>query len=263
MVAQGLAGGLGVLVVAATGRLPRSLSLYRSKAFLLRLSLFVSHVMCVYAAVQLVETQAMPGVVFCNYLWPTLALLWSIRLTSIRIPRPWLFSLGIALATLALALEFGGSMLSFAASGNNGIAFVIAIFGANAWGLYSAVTRKWGDVSGGSAVTPLFLLACGGIAAITSGLNAILSAATDVLQLPPAAVAVGICNFIAYLCWDVGIRKGNPVSLTMLSDLIPWLSLAAVSVFLHIAIANSTVVSALVLVAGGMLARFGTMQSRR
>ena len=258
MVAQGLAGGLGAIVLAVSGRLPQSLSIYLSPAFLLRLTLFVSHVMCIYAAVQLVETRAMPGVIFCNYLWPTLALLYAVRLTSVRIPRPKLFALGIGVTALALTLEFGQSMLIFASSGNNGVAFFIAIAGANAWGLYSAVTRRWGEVSGGSAVTPLFLLTCGGIAALLNWLAVTPSVGTSAFQVTPVALAVGIINFIAYLCWDIGIRKGDAISLTLLSDFIPCLSLAAVSLLLQISIGSSTVISAIVLVGGAVITRLAT-----
>jgi drug/metabolite transporter (DMT)-like permease len=199
VVAQGLAGVLGTTVMLYRGVLPRSITTYLSAPFLLRLALFVSHVMLIYSAVHVVERASMPGVLFCNYLWPTLVLVYSISFANLKVLRMGLFSLGISTALLALFVEFGISAFGVPVSQGDLEAYLLAFLAANSWGIYSAVTRRWGDRSGGSAVTPLFLLLCG---VIGVGLQFYLDSPLRLGDtVSAAAVGVGLCNFIAYLCW--------------------------------------------------------------
>jgi drug/metabolite transporter (DMT)-like permease len=76
-------------------------------------------------------------------------------------------------------------------------------------------------------------------------------------------IIAGILNFIAYLCWDIGVRKGNVVSLSLLADFIPWLSLTATSIVLGVAIDPMTKLSAAILVIGALTARLGTIERVR
>lgn len=257
VVAQGLAGTLGVLAMVIQRKLPNKLSVYVSRAFAVRLVFFVSHVLLLYAAVQLVDRAALPGVVFCNYLWPTLVMVYSLLLTKIRIARRGVFAAGIAVVLVAIFVEFGSDVLDLSLSRSSGIAFFLAFLAANAWGAYSAFTRRYGDLGGGSAVTPLFLLTCGGIGLLLTLLTATPSMAVNQFSVSGTAVVIGVCNFIAYLCWDVGMRKGNVVTLTLLADFIPWLSLLTLSALLGVGIGSRTLVSAFLLVCGGVTARIG------
>jgi drug/metabolite transporter (DMT)-like permease len=257
VVAQGLAGLLGALVMLVQGKLPRKASVYCSYAFVVRLVLFVSHVLLLYVAVQLVDRAALPGVVFCNYLWPTLVMLYSLFLTNLRIARRAVFAAGIAVVLVAIFVEFGSALFDVSLSRSSAIAFLFAFLAANSWGAYSAFTRRCGDVGGGSAVTPLFLLTCGGVGFVLSGFTAATPMAASHFSVSGIAIVIGVCNFMAYLCWDVGMRKGNVVTLTLLADFIPWLSLVAMNVLLGVGIADRTFASAFLLVCGGVIARIG------
>jgi drug/metabolite transporter (DMT)-like permease len=219
--------------------------------------LFISHVLLLYVAVQLVDRVAMPGVVFCNYLWPTLVMVYSLVLTDIRIARRGIFVAGIAVVLIAIFIEFGSVVLDVSLSRSNGVAFLLAFLAANAWGAYSAFTRRYGESGGGSAVTPLFSLICGGIGLLLACVSGFQSIAAPQLSVSGVALVVGVCNLIAYLCWDVGMRRGNVVTLSLLADFIPWLSLLTMSVLLGVTIENRTLISAFLLVCGGVTARIG------
>jgi drug/metabolite transporter (DMT)-like permease len=257
VVTQGVAGALGVLFMAIRRKLPNKLSVYVSRAFAVRLVFFVSHILLLYVAVQLVDRAALPGVVFCNYLWPTLVMVYSLLLTNIRIARRGIFAAGIAVVLAAIFVEFGSVVLDVSLSRSSGIAFFLAFLAANAWGAYSAFTRRYGDLGGGSAATPLFLLICGGLGLLLAWVTVDPSIAVNQFSVSGTAIVVGVCNFIAYLCWDVGMRRGNVVTLTLLADFIPWLSLLTFSALLGVGIENRTLVSAFLLVCGGITARIG------
>jgi drug/metabolite transporter (DMT)-like permease len=224
--------------------------------------LFVAHIFGVYAAVRIVNRSVLPGVIFCNYLWPSLVLLYSVVIAKLAVPRPALFGLGVATVIFALLLEFGLGGIRSAFDSQSVWGLVLALFAANAWGLYSAITRRFGEVSGGSGVIPLFHLMSAAIALIAFLLSGEPSGRwADILVSWPI-LAAGIANFIAYLCWDIGTRKGGIVTLSLLADFIPWLSLAATSLLLGVEIEERTILSAAILVGGALTARLGTMASR-
>jgi drug/metabolite transporter (DMT)-like permease len=195
-------------------------------------------------------------------MWPTLALVYALVISKIKVAKPILFAIGIGLTVVAIIIEFAWPVITVALSSGSLLAILIAFVGANSWGLYSAVTRRFGDVSGGSAVTPLYPLSCGAIAAlmiVIGGGDRVDSSLAD-LKISVPALFAALFNFIAYLCWDIGLRKGNIFSLTLLADFIPWMSLAAVSLLLGVELNWRTLMSALLLVAGAVIARLSAMR---
>jgi len=138
-------------------------------------------------------------------------------------------------------------------------AYALAFAGALAWGLYSALSRRFGAQTGGTKVLPLFQATLGA-ALVPSLLPG--SSSWSHFTLKAAALLLGYCFllFVAYLTWDRGMSAGNVVLLSLLADLIPWLSLITASVMLHVSIPAKAVVAAVVLVAGAMAIRMGTTQ---
>jgi drug/metabolite transporter (DMT)-like permease len=181
-------------------------------------------------------------------------------IAGLAVPRPFIFGAGIATVIVALLIEFGvgaiGGLDTAAVWGP-----ILALCAANAWGLYSAITRRFGDESGGSSVTPLFQLTCAVVAGCMLLSQDESLGSLDLFFSWPMILA-GVGNFVAYLCWDLGIRKGDIVTLSLLADFIPWLSLAATSLMLHVGIEARTIISAMVLVVGAIMARFGTLARR-
>ena len=58
------------------------------------------------------------------------------------------------------------------------------------------------------------------------------------------------------------MRRGNVVALSLMADFIPWLSLLATGVMLHMAIGRTAVLSAALLISGAIVARYGTLQNK-
>ena len=74
--------------------------------------------------------------------------------------------LGVAIVIVALMLEFGFRGLTQLGALGSYAALVYALIGANAWGAYSALTRRDGQRTGGTTAVPIFQLTCAGIAAL-------------------------------------------------------------------------------------------------
>lgn len=259
---QGFAGLSGLAILWWRKQLPSTGAPYRTSAFATRLVLFVLHIFLLYVAVSSISREGLPAVIFCNYLWPSLVLIYSIPIARVRVPNPVLMGLGIAIVVIALMLEFGFRGFAQLSALGGYAAILYAILGANAWGAYSAITRRDGQSSGGSGVVPVFQLISAGIAALMSFQSTQPGQVTLSLFSWPIIIA-GILNFIAYLCWDIGVRKGNVVSLSLLADFIPWLSLAATSLVLGVTIDPMTKASAGILVVGALTARLGTIERAR
>ena len=263
---QIIAAVSGLAVVLYRKALPLTFAPYRTPAFILRLLFFTLHVTCIYLAVGIVPRSTVPAVIFCNYLWPSLVLFYSIPIAGLKIPRPTIFFLGTLVIILALLIEFGWHGFSEMQIGSAWRGIALALVGANAWGLYSAISRRSASYSGGAAVTPLFHLACAVVA--VAFLPNLLSSSTEhppllamILSWP--IITAGIFNFIAYLCWDIGIRKGSVIALSLLADFIPWLSLSATSFLLGLSISSATKFSAALLVLGALITRIGTIERRK
>jgi len=125
--------------------------------------------------------------------------------------------------------------------------------------MYSALSRREGDATGGATVLPIFQAALG----LALPISFLPGMATWTRLTPVSAlllVAYCFLLFLAYVAWDLGMRQGNVVVLSLLADLIPWFSLAVTNLMLRIDIGRNAVFSAGVLVLGATLARYGTLQ---
>jgi drug/metabolite transporter (DMT)-like permease len=230
----------------------------RHPALYLRWGAFVGHEAMLFAAVILVHPEHLPIVIFMNYLWPTAVILFSVGFAGVRIARWRMFAAGNAVVVAALFAELiGGAELATGDSRDH-LAYALAFAGALCWGLYSAISRRWGSETGGGAPVPLFQIAVAVALALAFPAlppavapGAIWSAA---LALYCAVYALG------YLGWDLGMRRGNIVVLSLGADFIPFMSLAATSVLIGAAIGGRTVVSTAALVGGAMAVRYATTQ---
>jgi len=237
-------------------------AIFRSCYFYARWFFFVLHEGLLIAGIYLVRKQHMPLVILINYLWPTAIIVCSVAIGAVKIRRWWAFLLGSCVVVLSMLYEVlgpAGVTPDVFSSSHDCVAYLIVFVGAISWGMYSALSRREGEASGGAAVLPIFQATLG-LALPISFLPGL--ATWSHLTLRTALLFLGYCFllFIAYIAWDTGMRKGNVVALSLIADLIPWLSLASTSVMLHIAIGSKAAVSAVFLVMGAMVARYGTQQ---
>lgn len=230
----------------------------------LRWFMFVLHACCIITAIYIVQRDNIPFVLLVNYIWPTAIIVFSVILAGVQVTRWWAFIAGSCVVLASLAMEIvGPDGLShhLFASRTDCIAYAVAFVGALSWGLYSALARRDGDNTGGSSVIPFFQLtmACAlPLAFITE--TATFSNLT--FWWGCALAAQCLLTLIAYMTWDYGMRQGNVVALSLCADFIPWLSLTAAWVLLDTRITTTTIISAVTLVAGAILTRYGTLRKR-
>jgi drug/metabolite transporter (DMT)-like permease len=226
---------------------------------------FVMHEGLFFIGVSMVQKEHVPFVILINYLWPTAVILCSVLIAGVKVTRWWAFITGSLVVIASLALEIVGPQglsAELFANRTECIGYAIIFIGAIAWGLYSALSRRGGDAAGGSTVTPLFQLTVAVILVV-----AFLPTMDATLQhLTPVNVALMFCysftQFVAYLLWDYVVRHGSIVILSLMSDFIPWLSLLTTNVILGVDIGQKTVLSAVSLVAGAMITRYGTLAKK-
>jgi drug/metabolite transporter (DMT)-like permease len=221
---------------------------------------FVLHEGSLAGALVLVQRRHMPFVILLNYLWPTAIILCSVLLSVVSVTRWWSVAAGSFLVLASIGLEVLGPGVSAAdlfATRRDGMAYLLAFVGAISWGMYSALSRRFGAQTGGASVLPLFQATLGMTLALS-----FLPGSTAWSNFTPklAALLLGYCFllFVAYLTWDAGMRRGNVVLLSLFADLIPWLSLITMSLMLHIPIPAKATAAAVLLVAGAIVTRMGT-----
>jgi drug/metabolite transporter (DMT)-like permease len=142
--------------------------------------------------------------------------------------------------------------------------YALAAFDAVCWGLYSAISRRSGTVSGGSGVIPIFQGTLGLMLPVLF-LPAMHQWSHGSVLMIAAVGAYCFLQYLAYLSWDIGMRLGNIVVLSLIADFIPFVSLVASHFMLGVDIGNRTIFSAVFLVSGAMVTRYATVagKSRR
>ncbi|HEX9017763.1 MAG TPA: aromatic amino acid DMT transporter YddG [Anaerolineaceae bacterium] len=189
-------------------------------------ALFVIYIVALYLAVGSAATRTQVlAVGLINYLWPGLSLVFSIPILGRRakplLPVGILLALGgVWLATISS--NGGGSLQSWIAETGNLLPYALALVAAICWGLYSNLSRRWaaGNDSGG---VPLFLLASG----VVLGLARLFSPETSHWSMVAAVELLymaALPGMLAYVLWDIAVRKGEIILVASLSYLTPLLS---------------------------------------
>lgn len=223
---------------------------------------FSLHEALFFIGISMVQKAHVPFVILINYLWPTAIIVCSILIAGVKVTRWWAFIAGSCIVVASLALEIlgpGGFSTELFANSADRIAYLLIFIGAIAWGLYSAFSRRGGDAAGGSTVTPLFQLTVAVFLSIF--FLPTMHATWQNISTTSCIFMTCYCftQFLAYLLWDYSVRHGSIVLLSLMSDFIPWLSLLTTSLILGVDIGQKTAFSAVSLVAGAMITRYGTL----
>ncbi len=196
-------------------------------------ALFVIYMVAFALAIGLASTRPQTlEISLINYLWPSLTLLFAIKLQRLHV-RWWLW-LGVALAFSGVIwVVGGGNGLSFAGFAHNvlgnPISYSLAALAAIAWALYSNLVKIYCPNKG---ALPLFLLvtaACLWLMFLFLAPEKIAFTRTSLLEL----CLMSGSTALAYLCWDHAMKKGNATLVAALSYFTPLLSIIISSVWLH------------------------------
>jgi drug/metabolite transporter (DMT)-like permease len=193
-----------------------------------------------------------------NYLWPSLTLLLAIPILEKRATWPLFPGLvavcaGLIIGKVATAPP---EATSEALMHINPLAYTLAVLDAFAWALYSNFSRKLSNPHGASAV-PLYML-------VTSALMLTVSSYTEQphhATTPDYLLLIcwSVATALAYLFWDVGMRFGNVVTISILSMFIPLLSTIITAIMSGHGISALLILSAALVVIGSSICRKGVI----
>jgi drug/metabolite transporter (DMT)-like permease len=238
-----LVGGAGSLVALALRPAERrKLARVSRRYWLVCGGLYVSYALAMNFGVGLATSrQQVLEVGILNYTWPALTLLFAVPIHGLR-PRLWLVpGLVMAFAGVALALlarpGTGVSGLSVAGTlagiRHNPLPYVAGLYCGVSWALYSNLTRK---LAAGTDANPVPCL----VAAVALIYLALLPFAGGTPVWSGRAVgallylAVAV-NLLAYVFWDLAMRRGEHTLVAAASFLTPLLSTAMISLVLRVA----------------------------
>ena len=269
-IAFGLSGLLGFLTQRGRREALPPACVLRVPALYARGVFFVLHEGLVTAAAGLVTRERLPLVILLNYFWPTAVILCSIAFSGVRISRLWAFGAGTLIVLASLLFETVGDSLFVLSRGVSNLDLLgcaLAFVGAVSWGLYSAISRRSGDASGGGSVVPFFQLGLSVIALVCawsgSKEHVLYVNGESLVSVFLPIVGNSLHLSLSYAAWDYSMRHGNIVYVSLFADFIPWLSLLVAVPISGITLTSRTVVSAMTLVVGAMLTRYGTSGTGR
>jgi drug/metabolite transporter (DMT)-like permease len=217
-------------------------------------SLFVIYTAAIYQAVGLAKNrEQVLEVALLNYLWPALTILFSLPLLKKR-ANLWLVpGTVLALAGIALVMTQGASV-SWASfqehMQSNPAAYALALAAAVSWALYSNLARRWSGPEDGGAVE-LFMPATGLVLLVLR----LLTTEPTGWSLRAVGEASGLAAIttLAYVLWDVAMRKGNLLLVVACSYFTPLLSTLVSCAYLRVSPSPKLWVGCLVLVLGSLV----------
>lgn len=216
--------------------------------------LFVLYMTALYLAVGLAATRIQViAVGLINYLWPALSLVFSIPLLRRRAGPLLPVGIILALAGTWLATTSDVQPGELLTGQTSLLPYGLALVAAIAWALYSNLSRRLGEGSDSGGV-PLFLFASGlllGVIRLFVTENSQWSHAA-VLELVYMALFPGM---LAYVLWDIAVRKGEIVLVASLSYLTPLLSTLVFALLFNIRPGAVIWLAAGLVIAGALVCR--------
>jgi drug/metabolite transporter (DMT)-like permease len=217
-------------------------------------SLFVFYAAALYLAVGLARSrEQLLEIALVNYLWPALTIVFSLPLLKKRATCWLLPGTVLALTGVLLVMTQGArlSWMSFAEHlQSNPGAYSLALAAAVAWALYSNLTRRWTEPESRGAVE-LFIPATG---LVLLGSRLLTTEPTDwSLRAVGEAAGLAAVTALAYILWDVSMRKGNLLLVVACSYFTPLLSTAVSCFYLRVSPGPKLWVGCLLLVSGSLM----------
>ncbi len=191
-----------------------------------------------------------------NYLWPVCTLLLTIPILK-KQASLWLIPglvaavVGVLITKISTSPELSIARLF---DDLNFFAYSCALIDAVAWGLYSNYSRKLSHPDGASLVPGYMIVASCMLLAYSSWEHTPLQANSSDWML---LIAWGLCSSLAFLFWDIGMRKGNVVAISSTSMLIPLFSTLITALLSGYGLSLGILLGALLVVSGSWLCSKG------
>ena len=232
-----LAGGaISLSIVMVKGSF-RNIAAHSKKYLFGCGGLFVGYTVCLYLALGLSRTHSQAieaGLV--NYLWPSMIILFSVPILHrksgwLLIPGVVIAFSGVAAATLQKETVSLNAFLSNIRS--NWFPYAAAFCAAVLWGLYSNLVRRWGGKSGSSGVP--FFIAATGIVFLVLIFIFPEDSNWSIRAFSECAWMIVFPTVLAYVFWDICMRKGNSILVVLLSYFTPLISTFISCMYLKVA----------------------------
>jgi drug/metabolite transporter (DMT)-like permease len=217
-------------------------------------SVFVFYTAAIYAAVGLASNrEQLLEVALVNYLWPTLTILFSLILLKPQ-ARLWLVpGTALALTGIFLVMTQGAnvSWRSFAEHVQaNPLAYALALAAALSWALYSNLSRRWSG-SGARGAVDLFIPATG---FVLLSLRCFTTEPTHwSVRAIGEATGLAAVTTLAYVLWDISMRKGNLLLVVVCSYFTPLLSTGVSCIYLRVSPSPRLWLGCLLLISGSLM----------
>jgi len=218
--------------------------------------LFVAYSVCLYLALGFsVDREQAITVGLINYLWPALTLILAAPILREPVRRGRLL-LGITVACLGILLSVGSADRHSTWNlpqlhGTSASPYGLALSAAVLWALYSNLSRRWGTHPSGEAV-PAFLLATG---IFMSFLMLVFSEESHWTKrdLPELIYMALVPTSLAYIFWEIAVRRGNFVLIAAFGYLTPLLSTWISVIYLAVRASLQLWIACIFVVAGAVI----------
>lgn len=191
-----------------------------------------------------------------NYLWISLTLILSVPLRNKRARLGLVPGILIACAgILVAALQTGPLSWDVFLANLQGSRwpYLLAFIDALSWALYSNLNGRWAAHAQGRPTLP-FVLASGIIFLILR-MNVTETTTWSVRTAAELAATITFPTILAYICWDVAMRKGAATLVVSASYMTPLLSTFLSCVYLRIAPKPSLWLACAMVIGGAALCR--------
>ena len=208
----------------------------------------------IYLAVGLAtDREQVLEIALVNYLWPALTILFSIPLLNKRGSLWLLPGTALALIGVFLVMTQGASVSWISLAEHlrkNPAAYLLALAAAVSWAFYSNLTRRW-SVPGGGGAVEFFLIAAG---LVLLGLRMLVIEPTRWgVQSVAEVLGLAAATALAYILWDLSMRRGNLLLVVAMSYFTPLLSTALSCVYLKVSPGPGLWLGCILLVGGSFL----------
>lgn len=191
-------------------------------------------------------------VVLINLLWPLMTLIFTIPILKAK-ASPWLIgSIVVSITGIAIG-NLGGNINNLSSFINNITGnltpYLLAFSSSIAWGLYSNLsTRYIGGSDSGDGVG--FFMLIGGLLMGALSLTLNEPRIFNVSMIGELIYQSVFTLFIATICWNTSMVKGNPVAVAVASNLTPIITTLSTGLLLGVPITIPVLIGTVLLVIG-------------
>jgi len=220
--------------------------------------LFVLYMVSLFIAIERAKnTQQAMELGLVNYLWPTLTVILSLiiveqNVTVLIVPGILISIIGIFI----VITQHGSISLSVFIRNirSNFAAYLSAFIAAVVWAIYSNLTNLWGNPNSESAVFVFIPFAALVFAAITFTDKTTKTAVNSLNKKTITEIIVlSVFTLLAYILWDISMRKTNVTAVAVLSYFTPFFSTLTVSIYLKEKITKKLWLGCFLLILGSLL----------